>query len=1219
MEKVLLDEIKKVKLFFDYNTNLTLSENLRPILLKEGPLSKLIKGNAGKTGKYIRSLLGFGDEYVIGGKTAQKTTKDMPGHKFKIGDDTYEIKSKGGAGFLRDESNKLYKNGEEVTSARIGKEEFTLKEIEDIATGKVTKSTKGKIVNVIDEVADNNPEVASKVFDDIENGLKVKGSTDEVHEAIGNGMYEAKGNKANTKTYVEEVDNYLDGFTSLTDAEKKFIKKRYFGIVDDVVDESSVTYKNIKKYYKSNLTKSGKIVNTVTNAPVGKTIVKFGKAGYEFSVHVMQTFFSSMTRYFNASYQRIRVLFTKNFNEYMSGQVSNISEALSKIDMEEIIKLGSSGDLAKIREKIIAVWRGTIQTGFLQSYEKAAIQAYESLKTAIKNDMISKGISEEEITKIFNSIETTGTGQTIDNMIRSMEKLAESNTSLADVYKAFKTNNKFWSEAGNYFANPFKKAKASWTESSEAIKKMFKFGEGGTLPVRVVRWFGKTPLVFIRECLKYAFRTATAISYSSVKLPWEILQSYGKYIGPKGLYVMKNGRKIFAGTTRTNKLFQLAAGFLETNFKLAVFKTILYPAVAATVVFIESLIETANEVTNTKEDISDKESVKATFQEEFKNQFNNLVMRTLASPAYDWNDEHYERFVETPVIKTYDGLISAINYFLESNTKEDVEVKITQEEEKYNKEKKEKLEQLLEGLKEESNKSDGKNTLANIITVIDPNYLTIKRMLNKCRPTFQDLNKINKDDCKTLLNMMTEDIVMNNEEMPNILVKRLEDYAKKNKNVENAADLEELVKNLKVGIKVNNDILKVGIPSEEDNEWYYKDEDGISSAQMIVYLPKEGGNAKPIKDALKSGDNKEDNKEDNQSNTGGQNKKQNTGGQNKNKGNSKNQSVNDPKDPFNENYIMNLIKKLIFEEEEEKTLKMKDWDEIFTFQKMDDKNPGKFTDVKIKMDSVMDRMPHWRKKYKKQCEEMENCDDDGEDDSFVRAVIDTHPDVVRILFTKGLAHLVSSEEQEDLNEGLHGLLSFIREAKNVEVEVWSVYRHPSSPDKIWSLVKGDYKPKELESMDVKMQQSPGNSVEKKKNSLDELKKKESDAISVLSSDEKKGLMGLPIKLRNKIKDKIKLGWTTEKPSEDLIEFHRENEVDSVLSDPIKIYKLRPNSDFFDHLEDNSLSNNIKRGFCRAIYYVKKELDLSKSKKEKIESILDKCENKFEGKYGQNYL
>lgn len=321
----------------------------------------------------------------------------------------------------------------------------------------------------------------------------------------------------------------------------------------------------------------------------------------------------------------------------------------------------------------------------------------------------------------------------------------------------------------------------------------------------------------------------------------------------------------------------------------------------------------------------------------------------------------------------------------------------------------------------------------------------------------------------------------------------------------------------------------------------------------------------------------------------------------------------------NENYMKNLIKKIILEEEEEKTLKMKDWNEIFTFQKVDDKESGKFSEVKIKMDSVMDRMPHWRKKYKKQCEDMDNCDDDGEDDSFVRAVLDTHPEVVRVLFTKGMAHLTSSDDQEDLNESLHGLLAFLRESKNVEVEVWSVYRHPSSPDKIWSLVKGDYKPKELSSMDKKMQQSPGNSVEKKKDSLSELKKKESEAIRLLSTDEKKGLMELPIKVRNRVKEMIKKGWTTEKPSDSLMSYYKEDEVDSVFEDPIKVYKLRPNQTFFNFIKSQKSDDEIKRGFCRSIYYVEKEFDLPKEVSSKIDDILNKCENKLEGKYGQNYL
>jgi hypothetical protein len=53
--------------------------------------------------------------------------------------------------------------------------------------------------------------------------------------------------------------------------------------------------------------------------------------------------------------------------------------------------------------------------------------------------------------------------------------------------------------------------------------------------------------------------------------------------------------------------------------------------------------------------------------------------------------------------------------------------------------------------------------------------------------------------------------------------------------------------------------------------------------------------------------------------------------------------------------------------------------------------------------------------------------------------------------------------------------------------------------------------------------------------------------------------------------------------------------------------------------EKDMSDNIKRGFCRSIYYVEKEFDLPKGKMEKINDILDNCEKNLDGKYGQNYL
>ena len=78
--------------------------------------------------------------------------------------------------------------------------------------------------------------------------------------------------------------------------------------------------------------------------------------------------------------------------------------------------------------------------------------------------------------------------------------------------------------------------------------------------------------------------------------------------------------------------------------------------------------------------------------------------------------------------------------------------------------------------------------------------------------------------------------------------------------------------------------------------------------------------------------------------------------------------------------IIRSFKKILREEEERESFKMKDWDEIFTFQKMDEKNPGKFKDVEIKMRDVMDRIDHWRKRYKKECEENDEKGDKGCDD-----------------------------------------------------------------------------------------------------------------------------------------------------------------------------------------------------------------------------------------------
>jgi hypothetical protein len=100
---------------------------------------------------------------------------------------------------------------------------------------------------------------------------------------------------------------------------------------------------------------------------------------------------------------------------------------------------------------------------------------------------------------------------------------------------------------------------------------------------------------------------------------------------------------------------------------------------------------------------------------------------------------------------------------------------------------------------------------------------------------------------------------------------------------------------------------------------------------------------------------------------------------------------------------------------------------------------------------------------------------------------------------------------------------------------------------------------------------------------------------------------------------VKKGWTTEKPSDSLMSYYKEDEVDSVFEEPIKFYKLKPNQTFFNFIKSQKSDDEIKRGFCRSIYYIEKEFDLPKEVSSKIDDILNKCENKLEGKYGQNYL
>ena len=290
------------------------------------------------------------------------------------------------------------------------------------------------------------------------------------------------------------------------------------------------------------------------------------------------------------------------------------------------------------------------------------------------------------------------------------------------------------------------------------------------------------------------------------------------------------------------------------------------------------------------------------------------------------------------------------------------------------------------------------------------------------------------------------------------------------------------------------------------------------------------------------------------------------------------------------------IKNMITENDREKFGEdnFKHWKDTFIFKSQDEKNPGQYKEVKITMDDVMDRIDHYRKKY-------------DEDDAFVRAVIDTHDDVVKVMYTKDLADIHESATPR----GLALVLRTIKESRG-EMEIFSVAR-PANGN--WFLVKGDYTPNQLANMDLEKKEPVSKEKEVVTKAEDDLKKKEESAISILKRNEKEGIEELPKKVRDKIKEKMGKGWTTETPPEELKEFFTTSEINSIFNDKIVIYKLEPTREFFDSLIKNSARIVIKRGFCRALESGNKGSDLSERQKMTVNHILNKCNTKYENKLG----
>ena len=299
-----------------------------------------------------------------------------------------------------------------------------------------------------------------------------------------------------------------------------------------------------------------------------------------------------------------------------------------------------------------------------------------------------------------------------------------------------------------------------------------------------------------------------------------------------------------------------------------------------------------------------------------------------------------------------------------------------------------------------------------------------------------------------------------------------------------------------------------------------------------------------------------------------------------------------PKPQIQTDSILAITNKLIKEMKEGKKFgedNFKHWKDTFKFKKYDEKT-NQLKDVKIssKMDEIMDRIDHFRKKY-------------DEDDAFVRAVVDVYGTQIDIIqHTKGLAHLT----ENIVVSGLMSVLATLRESK--ELVTWTVKHYK---DGNWELVKGNFNKKELLNVG-KTKKEREERQKDSENPAEGLKKKEQESIMILSRDEKEGLNGLPTKVKQKIKEKLRQGWTTEKPFEFLNTYYNESEINSVFNDKIKIYKLKPSAEFFRTLAKNSSKITMKKGFCKSVKNAKGDYDLNEKEKNSLNHFITKCQSKF---------
>jgi hypothetical protein len=152
-------------------------------------------------------------------------------------------------------------------------------------------------------------------------------------------------------------------------------------------------------------------------------------------------------------------------------------------------------------------------------------------------------------------------------------------------------------------------------------------------------------------------------------------------------------------------------------------------------------------------------------------------------------------------------------------------------------------------------------------------------------------------------------------------------------------------------------------------------------------------------------------------------------------------------------------------------------------------------------------------------------------------------------------------------------------------------------------------------MDLEKKEPEDKESTKMSKTEDDLKKKEEESIILLKRNEKEGLIDLPRKVKQKLKEKISKGWTTEEPPSYLMDFYTTSQINSVFNDPIEIYKLESSPSYFATLVKYSARVTPKRGFCRSLHMASRGEELNERQRKTINHILTRCKSKLAGKFG----